>query len=610
MDVREKFEKMKNDVNVKITHDVVEPIPAVAYYRMSSDKQETSIGFQKATVEARFGGRFQVVQEYLDEGKSGSKDTKKRTSFLGMIEDLSHGKHKGKVKVVLCLDLSRFGRLDTITGAEYKKSLRRAGVRLETVNEGIIDWSTMTGRIMDSVLSESHNAFALLVGKKGLEGRIAKTKAGQFNGGSVPYGCHKHVLDDQGNELVIKRTSKFAKPKSWKGVLAPGDPDEVEAVLWLYEQFDVRDVSFRQLAIEAQEKGFPSPTGTGWRGQFVQAILENHAYVGDAAIGKKTDGAFFRHDEGEVKPVDDVQGKPTPTVHRNAYKATIPRDLWDRVQAKIARRETSRSKPQGNGGYALTGVLLCGNCGKSMSAHPEKNGEVRYICQNASKNPSLGCKYWLAHERTLLPFLIEKMVEVMDSRALELLAAQPPSTAKRGSQVTRMEAKHSKLKKDIERGRENFLAAPKTLAAGLADTLERWEAERQRLEAEIRSAKASGDDIEDWKQLAAAWTEEIKPKLVNVKTGEKVRVKNHWLERAGINEVDVEFGVETAVMRETLHKLKSKIWLWFVPKKNGRGWEIDRGRFKAEVDRQVYYDGPSTLGKSQARPKRPTRVSG
>ena len=54
---------------------------------------------------------------------------------------------------------------------------------------------------------------------------------------------------------------------------------------------------------------------------------------------------------------------------------------------------------------------------------------------------------------------------------------------------------------------------------------------------------------------------------------------------------NVEFGVETAVMRETLHKLKSKVWLWFVPKKNGRGWEIDRGRFKAEVDRQVYYDG-------------------
>ena len=314
-------------------------IPAVAYYRMSTDKQETSIGFQKTQVEARFKDRYQVVEEYLDEGKSGSKNTKKRTGFLGMIEDLCHGKHKGKVKVVLCLDLSRFGRLDTITGAEYKKSLRRAGVRLETVNEGIIDWSTMTGRIMDSVLSESHNAFALLVGKKGLEGRIAKTKAGQFNGGSVPYGCFKHVMDDQGNELVIKRTNKFAKPKSWKGVLIPGDTEEVEAIRWLYEQFDVRDVSFRQLAIEAQEKGFPSPTGSGWRGQFVQATLGNHAYVGDAAIGKKSDGASSGTTRARSSPLMTCRASPAPTVHRNAYKALIARDLWDRVQAKIARRD-------------------------------------------------------------------------------------------------------------------------------------------------------------------------------------------------------------------------------------------------------------------------------
>src|SRR4051812_14772392 len=90
-------------------HD--EPTPAVVYYRMSSDKQDTSIPQQKKRVDAHFGSRYRIVEVYIDQGKSGSKDTDKRTEFLRMIHDLCEGKHKGKVKYILCFDQSRFGRL-------------------------------------------------------------------------------------------------------------------------------------------------------------------------------------------------------------------------------------------------------------------------------------------------------------------------------------------------------------------------------------------------------------------------------------------------------------------------------------------------------------------
>ena len=350
----------------KPTTEATELILAVAYYRMSSDKQETSIPQQKKRVEAHFGSRYRIVEVYTDQGKSGSKDTDKRTAFLRMIHDLCEGKYTGKVKSILCLDLSRFGRLDTLQGAEYKQALRKAKVKLETAVEGLIDWSTMTGRIVDSVLAESHHAFARLVGEKGLAGRIAKAKEGKVHGGSTPYGCHKLVTTDQGEEIVIQRTASFSKPKSWDGIFIPGDPDEVKAVEWLYKQFDTRDVSYRQLAIEADAKVFPSPTGTGWRGEFVEEILKNEVYVGDAAIGKKSDGEFFRHHDGEVKPADAVEGKSQPTVRRDAYKPIIPRKLWNRVQAKIARKRVGKSKPQRDGGYPLTGILVCDHCGSPI----------------------------------------------------------------------------------------------------------------------------------------------------------------------------------------------------------------------------------------------------
>jgi len=590
--------KKRQETNATAT-EVQDLIPAVAYYRMSSDKQDTSIPQQRKLVESHFGNRYRIVEVYADEGKSGSKNTDKRTDFLRMIRDLCEGKYKGKVKNVLCLDLSRFGRLDTLDGAEHKKVLRQANVKLATVVEGLIDWSTMTGRLMDSVLAESGHAFARLVGQKCLHGRINKIKEGQFSGGSIPYGCFKQVTDDKGNKVVVKRTDQFSKPKSWHSILVPGDAEEVKVVKWLYKQFDTKDVSYRQLAIDAEKQGFLSPTGTGWRGQFVEAILKNHAYVGDAVIGKKSDGEFFRHSDGEAKPIEEVEGESQLTICRDAYKPIIARKLWERVQAKIARKKVNRSKSQKDGGYPLTGVLFCGNCGKTLVANKSPSGLIRYQCKNASVNPSVGCKYWLAHEEELLPFILKKLIEHMDASALEALASQPPPAANHAASIAKLQKKLATLVQKIERGKENFLTAPKNLTKGLADTLGKWEEEREGLESQIRAAQAAGDEsIKEWRRQAAAWWEEIKSKLIGVKTGESVTVNNPWI---GKSAVQVEVPIETATLRELLHKLNAKVWLWFVPSKDDpkRKWEIDRGRFKAEIGDQVYYDGPTTEGHSQ-----------
>src|SRR5262245_61085128 len=103
---------------------------AVAYCRMSSDKQDTSIAQQRKQIEDYFGQQFHIVEVYVDECKSCSKNTEKRTEFLRMISDLCDGRYHGKIKHILCLDLTRFGRLDTLDGAEHKKQLRRAKVKL------------------------------------------------------------------------------------------------------------------------------------------------------------------------------------------------------------------------------------------------------------------------------------------------------------------------------------------------------------------------------------------------------------------------------------------------------------------------------------------------
>jgi DNA invertase Pin-like site-specific DNA recombinase len=149
---------------------------AVAYYRMSTAKQDTSIADQRAKVVPFAAGKYNLVEEYVDEGKSGSKDTRKRVAFLRMIDDLTTGKYKGQVQTVLVLNFDRFGRLDSLAAAEHKRQLRDAGVRLDSPVDGLLDWSKSVDRIVDSVKTEAAHAVSLTIAEKGLRGRIRVTR--------------------------------------------------------------------------------------------------------------------------------------------------------------------------------------------------------------------------------------------------------------------------------------------------------------------------------------------------------------------------------------------------------------------------------------------------
>ena len=70
-------------------------IPAVAYIRMSSDRQDLSPGQQRdeiAKLAAR--GGFHLVREYFDDAVSGDA-TEKRTAFQRMIRDAERGDVQG-----------------------------------------------------------------------------------------------------------------------------------------------------------------------------------------------------------------------------------------------------------------------------------------------------------------------------------------------------------------------------------------------------------------------------------------------------------------------------------------------------------------------------------
>ena len=132
---------------------------------MSSDQQDTSISQQKRQLTEFAKGRFEIAPDaiYKDEGKSGSKNTEKRTDFLRMLSDAP--KANGQ-RYPLPGRLPITSVASTRSRGPHKKTLRDAGKKLHTLIEGEIDWNSTTGRIVDTVLSEAQHDYSVQVTKR------------------------------------------------------------------------------------------------------------------------------------------------------------------------------------------------------------------------------------------------------------------------------------------------------------------------------------------------------------------------------------------------------------------------------------------------------------
>src|SRR5262245_9189368 len=156
-------------------------VPAAAYYRMSDDKQENSIERQRSQVEpyARRKG-YHVVAEYTDEGIAGD-EIAKRKAFQRMLRDAQ----AGAFKVIVTDDKDRFGRFDCIDLGEVVAPLRRKGVYLDAVAQGVVDWNSFAGRITDAVIQEAKNLELDAISRRVLSGQLLKAQKGINTGGRL-----------------------------------------------------------------------------------------------------------------------------------------------------------------------------------------------------------------------------------------------------------------------------------------------------------------------------------------------------------------------------------------------------------------------------------------
>ncbi len=446
---------------------------AVLYLRMSSDHQETSIDDQRSELEryARKLG-YSIAGEYLDEAISGD-DTLKRSGFLRMRDDCS----SGSFDVVLCWDQDRFGRFDLLDAGHWIMPFREAGIRLETVAQGRIDWEDLVGQLIYSVNQMGKAQFLRDLSRNTTRGLLAYAReARSGTGGRTPFG-----YNSKNGEVSIVE-------------------GEAEIVRWIFAEYLKPGGSLRSIAGELNRRKVPSPntargirrkTAGVWRGSSVRPILERRKYLGEFVYGARNGGRYFAMRDEEIVPrrKSDKIGKAEPIVHQGSFEAIIDPQTFDRVQAKLAGNRTKTSRRSARQ-YLLSGLIRCGDCGGAMGGLRPKNpiyrcrlyhqsGKSACYCNSISEAPLVSCIVRKIQEKYLSPAALDRLRKA--------LAQEQERTRPRPRDLSRLRKEIDVLDRKIDQGAERILEVSSDIVPILVRKVEEFKSERDRLNQELES---------------------------------------------------------------------------------------------------------------------------
>ena len=234
-------------------------------------------------------------------------------------------------------------------------------------------------------------------------------------------------------------------------------------------------------------RGLPAPGGRAWTKGTLWAILRNPIYMGTVAYAKARYSEIGKKRGKARRPVSEW------TVVKGAVPAIVPMDLWSAAQAKQGTRKFGIGRPW-HRPYLLSGLILCGRCGKRFQAHKQSRGLIPayYICGSyltSGAGVCDGLRLPVTYMDEVVVDGIRKRIErVLDRDALtarlrERLQPEPPADL-----VEILEVRFVEVKRRIG-NLVDVLAAGADDLPSVTTRLAELERERGSLEVELARVK-------------------------------------------------------------------------------------------------------------------------
>ena len=311
-----------------------------AYCRVSTDSEEQLTSYtnqMKVYTEMISANKeWEFAGLYADEGISGTR-ADKRPQFKKMIEDCL----KGKVDYIITKSVSRFAR-NTVECLEYVRMLKAKGIGIYFEEQNI-----------DTLKSDSELYLVIYAG-------FAQSESESISK-NVTWTFRKNFEEGKPT-FMYKKLLGYRKGEDGNPEIVPEEALVVERVFDLYLAGTPVDVISKRLQsenlqFEGKKFTFSKPMIIG--------MLRNEKYCGDCILQKTV----------TLDPIEKTrkvnEGEAPMWLVENSHPAIISRDVFNRVQEETSRRNAKAPASQKNAltasgkhsRYALTDVLMCGECG-------------------------------------------------------------------------------------------------------------------------------------------------------------------------------------------------------------------------------------------------------
>src|SRR5574344_790434 len=404
---------------------------AVIYARYSSDSQrEESIEGQlrECTAFADKNG-ITVLRHYIDRAVSAKTDN--RPEFQNMINDSG----KKLFAMIIVWKLDRFAR-NRYDSARYKAQLKKNGVKVVSATEVISDGAE--GIILESMLEGFAEYYSVDLSEKVVRGMTDNALKCMFNGGTLPMGYQ--IDADQHFQI---------------------DPVTAPYILDAFKRYD-EGATMTEIRDWLNEQGMKNTRGNPLTYNSVQHLSKNRRYIG----------------EYQYREIIVPDGIP----------AIVPLDLFERVQAKMAKNKKASARHKAEDDYLLTTKLICGYCGAYLCGESGKsrNGTIHhyYKCVSVKKKRT-DCKKKPVRKQWLEDLVVNEVMKVvMDDKAIEAIVSMVMDLQDREN--TSLPLYEQQLQ-EAQRGIDNLLNTIQQgiLTKSTKTRLEELEATKEDLEIKI-----------------------------------------------------------------------------------------------------------------------------
>lgn len=362
-------------------------LKVASFSRTSTDNlsQSKSIGNQediyKSWIEKN---NCTLYKNYVDEGISGTKG-KYRTEWKELIQD---GKNK-KYDILLSKSYSRFGRnmVETLTAI---KELREAGIRIIFIEDNLDSTKDTTNFGLFSWLAEMES--------KKTSDRI-KTIFENFKENGKIYNCIAPWGYDYDIEL-----------KNF--VVNDEEAPVIKRIFKLYIQGN----GTTKIANILTSEGIKGKNGGVIRGNTIKNTILNEVFVGTLVQGKSkgidvTISKRNQIDKGEwVKHLNNHEAIITYETFIEAnkrFKVNSEKSKKHRYSIKGIERASNSS--------LFSNLLVCSNCGFSMTIRRKKNKKPYYNCtEYERKGRSSGHSSNRIEEEFLVEYILYRLNELVE----------------------------------------------------------------------------------------------------------------------------------------------------------------------------------------------------